>query len=57
MPSKTQINDPSAWCVGMRDINVNQCSSAEEMRDYAYYKAKKIKKGVDKLQIPCYNKL
>ena len=36
-PTKT----PTAWCVGMRDINVNLCRFAEAMTDYAYYKATK----------------
>jgi ferric-dicitrate binding protein FerR (iron transport regulator) len=38
-------DDSTAWCVGVRNINVNQRPLAEVMRNYAYYKAKKIKKG------------
>ena len=30
---------PTAWYVGMRYTNVNQCRFAEEMTDDAYYKA------------------
>ena len=32
-------DDPTARCVGLRNINVNQSRPAEEMTDYAYYKA------------------
>ena len=35
-------DDPTARCVGLRYTNVNQSRLAEEMTDYAYYKAKKI---------------
>jgi hypothetical protein len=50
-------DDPTAWCVGVRNTNVNQSRFAEEMTDYAYYKAipfggrnspKKNKKPLDK---------
>jgi hypothetical protein len=39
-PTKT----PTARCVGVRYTNVNQSRLAEEMTDYAYYKAKKNSK-------------
>ena len=51
-------HDPTARCVGLRNTNVNQSQFAEEMLDYAYYKAtpsgeeippKKVKKPLDKL--------
>jgi hypothetical protein len=32
-------HDPTARCVGLRNTNVNQSQFAEEMLDYAYYKA------------------
>ena len=32
-------NEPTARCVGLRYTNVNQSRPAEEMTDYAYYKA------------------
>jgi hypothetical protein len=40
-PTKTS----TAWCVGVRYINVNQSRLAEVMTDDAYYKAKKLNKG------------
>ena len=32
-------DDPTARCVGLRYISVDQSQFAEEMLDYAYYKA------------------
>ena len=47
-------------CVGLGDTNVNQSRLAEEMTDYAYYKATKkksriFKKGLDKYHRMWYN--
>ena len=40
--SKSSMTKSStARCVGLRNINVNQSQFAEEMLDYAYYKATK----------------
>lgn len=33
------LDEPTARCVGLRNTNVNQSRLAEEMTDYAYYKA------------------
>ena len=52
-PTKTS----TAWCVGVRYTNVNQCRLAEVMTDDAYYKAKKLNKGVDKQPKRCYNNI
>ena len=53
-PTKTS----TAWCVGVRYINVDQRRLAEVMTDDAYYKAKKnLIKGVDKQPKRCYNNI
>ena len=40
----------TARCVGLRNTNVNQCRLAEEMTDYAYYKANTYTSEVINLQ-------